>query len=210
MGTPKIKLCGMMRPCDIDYANEAMPDYVGFIFANTRRKISCEQAKEFRTKLDPGIAAVGVFVDEDPAVVADLLNAGIIDLAQLHGAEDASYIAALRNLLKERKPLIKAAKVTGRESIEQALGLDTDYLLLDAYKKGVLGGSGESFNWAVLEEVRITKPWFLAGGLDIRNIDSALRLGAYGYDLSTGIESETDGQKVREKMIEIVRRIRNV
>ena len=230
----KVKLCGMMRTCDIDFANEAMPDYAGFVFADTRRKVSREQAEAFRVKLDKRICAVGVFVDEDVDVVGRLLIDGVIDIAQLHGHEDEAYIDKLRNICDS--PVIKAVKVTSASDIEKAAKLPVEYLLLDTYRKGVPGGTGERFDWDIIKEVQgigvkesvdskymrleepvlkdkladgiCEKPYFLAGGLNIDNIDEAIKIGAFGLDISSGIE--TDGYKDRDKMIEIVRRIRNV
>lgn len=218
MGGQKIKLCGMMREVDIDFANEAMPDYVGFIFADTRRKISKSQAVSFRERLNQKILAVGVFVDEAVETVAELLKDGCIDIAQLHGKENAEYILRLKELVD--KPVIKAVKVTNEQDILETAKLPAKYLLLDTYRKGVLGGTGESFEWNLIDEAKKAyegedlpgqiggKPYFLAGGLDRNNIEKAAKIGAYGLDVSTGIE--TDGFKDREKMIEIVRRIRNV
>ena len=217
MKTIKIKLCGMMRDCDIDFANEAQPDYVGFVFADTRRKIDKATARRFKNNLNPGIAAVGVFVDEDPDKVAELLFEGIIDIAQLHGSETASYIKTLRSYVPDCR-IIKAVKVQGAEDILQAARLPCDYLLLDTYRQGVLGGTGETFAWELIREAQkdqeegsariFGKPYFLAGGLNMENIEAAAGLSPYGVDLSSGIE--TDGAKDKDKMIEIVRRIRNV
>ena len=133
----KIKLCGMMKPCDIEYANRVKPDLVGFIFANTRRKISPAQAKQFREALDAEIPAVGVFVNEDISVITSLVQNGCIDMIQLHGEEDADYIRRLREICDV--PVIKAVKVQMVEQIRQAAALPVDYLLLDTYRKGVLG-----------------------------------------------------------------------
>lgn len=141
----KIKLCGMMKPCDIEYANRVKPDFVGFIFANTRRKISAAQAKQFRETLDAEIPAVGVFVNEDIPVIASLVQDGCIDMIQLHGEEDADYIRCLREVCDV--PVIKAVKVQTVEQIRQTAALPVDYLLLDTYRKGVLGGTGEAFDW---------------------------------------------------------------
>ena len=148
----KIKLCGMMKPCDIEYANRVKPDFVGFIFANTRRKISAAQAKQFRETLDAEIPAVGVFVNEDIPVIASLVQDGCIDMIQLHGEEDADYIRRLREVCDV--PVIKAVKVQTVEQIRQAAGLPVDYLLLDTYRKGALGGTGEAFDWELLREAK--------------------------------------------------------
>lgn len=211
----KIKLCGMMKPCDIEYANRVKPDLVGFIFANTRRKISATQAKQFREALDAEIPAVGVFVNEDISVIASLVQDGCIDMIQLHGEEDADYIRRLREICDV--PVIKAVKVQTVEQIRQAAALPVDYLLLDTYRKGVLGGTGEAFDWELLREAKAAagdtaegelfgKPYFLAGGLHAGNLREAAALGSYGLDVSSGIE--TDGSKDFTKMVEVVNIVR--
>lgn len=202
----KIKLCGMMREQDIDYANQVKPDYVGFIFANTRRLISHDMAKKFREKLDSQIQAVGVFVDESVEVVADLLNQGIIDIAQLHGAEDMEYIEKLRSLANA--PIIKAIKVRSQEDIEYAKTLSVDYLLFDAFQPGKLGGTGTTFDWNHLKEKsdEIKVPFFLAGGLQTDNLKEAMTVGSFGLDISSGIEK--DGYKDLQLMQETVNIVR--
>ena len=103
----KMKLCGLFRPCDIDAANELKPEYIGFVFApKSRRYVTPEKAAELKKLLDPDIQAVGVFVNEAAEQIAALLNKGIIDIAQLHGAEDENDINQLRTLTD--KPIIKA------------------------------------------------------------------------------------------------------
>ena len=211
----KIKLCGMMKPCDIEYANRVKPDFVGFIFANTRRKISAAQAKQFREALDAEIPPVGVFVNEDISVITSLVQNGCIDLIQLHGEEDADYIRRLREVCDV--PVIKAVKVQTVEQIRQAAALPVDYLLLDTYRKGVLGGTGEAFDWELLREAKAAagdtaegelfgKPYFLAGGLHAGNLREAAALGSYGLDVSSGIE--TDGSKDFTKMVEVMELVR--
>ena len=204
-----------MKPCDIEYANRVKPDFVGFIFANTRRKISAAQAKQFREALDAEIPAVGVFVNEDISVITSLVQNGCIVLIQLHGEEDADYIRRLREVCDV--PVIKAVKVQTVEQIRQAAALPVDYLLLDTYRKGVLGGTGEAFDWELLREAKAAagdtaegelfgKPYFLAGGLHAGNLREAAALGSYGLDVSSGIE--TDGSKDFTKMVEVMELVR--
>lgn len=214
----KIKLCGMMRECDIKYANEAKPDYVGFVFADTRRKVSVEDAKRFREQLHPDILAVGVFVDAEATYVGELMKDGIIDMAQLHGNEDAEYIKKVRTI--SDKPLIKAVKVQSVSQIKKAAELPVEYLLLDTYRKGVLGGTGEVFDWNVIADARklggdaeengtiFGKPYFLAGGLTIENLPEAMKQQSFGLDISSGIE--TEGFKDREKMLSAVCVVKNI
>lgn len=204
-----------MKPCDIEYANRIKPDFVGFIFANTRRKISAAQAKQFREALDAEIPAVGVFVNEDIPVITSLVQNGCIDMIQLHGEEDADYIRRLREVCDV--PVIKAVKVQTVEQIRQAAALPVDYLLLDTYREGVLGGTGEAFDWELLREAKAAagdtaegelfgKPYFLAGGLHAGNLREAAALGSYGLDVSSGIE--TDGSKDFTKMVEVMELVR--
>ena len=204
-----------MKPCDIEYANRVKPDFVGFIFANTRRKISAAQAKQFREALDAEIPAVGVFVNEDISVITSLVQDGCIDMIQLHGEEDADYIRRLCEICDV--PVIKAVKVQTVEQIRQAAALPVDYLLLDTYRKGVLGGTGEAFDWELLREAKAAagdtaegelfgKPYFLAGGLHAGNLREAATLGSYGLDVSSGIE--TDGSKDFTKMVEVMELVR--
>jgi phosphoribosylanthranilate isomerase len=196
----KIKICGLFRDCDIDYVNEAKPNFIGFVFAPSRRQVSEEWAEAMRPKLRPEITPVGVFVNESIVNVAKLLNDNIIEIAQLHGAENENYIQELKSLTN--KSIIKAVRVLSHEDIEKAQHTVADFLLLD----NGAGGTGESFDWSLVRKVK--KPFFLAGGLKADNIDQAIvATSPYAVDLSSGVE--TDGRKDRTKIIEIVRRMQN-
>lgn len=203
MSGVKIKLCGMFRGCDIDYVNEALPDYIGFIvmFPKSHRNIDLETAKQLKSRLDGRIRSVAVSVNAPPEEFARFANEGAADILQLHGSEDAEYIARLRKLTSA--PLIKAVKVTSREDIIRADELDVDFLLLDGGT-----GSGVMFDHALVDPSQIKKPFFLAGGLTPENIAGAAeRIRPYGVDLSSGIE--TDRVKDREKILAAVKNIRN-
>lgn len=196
----KIKLCGLSRECDIEAVNELQPEYVGFILAKPyRRYVPPQQVTKLKKLLDPRIQAVGVFVDEKEEVVADLLNQGIIDVAQLHGKEGEEYIQTLRKLTV--KPLIKAFKVTDQEVLEQAKKSSADYILLDA---GC--GTGSSFDWSLIENMG--RAYFLAGGLHPENVAEAIkRCRPYAVDVSSGIER--DGVKDKDKMTAFTEAVRN-
>ena len=196
----KIKLCGMTRPCDIEAANALMPDYIGFVFApKSRRYVSPEDARALREGLNPAIRAVGVFVREEPEVVAALLNAGVIDLAQLHGGEDAAYVARLRALTD--RPLIQAFRVDAPADLGRARASSADYILLD----NGAGGTGAAFDWSMLGG--FDRPYFLAGGLGPENVGETVRaLRPWAVDVSSGIE--TGGVKDAEKMRAFVEAVR--
>ena len=192
----KIKLCGLTRPCDIEAVNELQPDYIGFVFAKkSRRYVSPEKAKELKAMLAPGIQAVGVFVNEEPEQIAALLEAGTIDVAQLHGQEGEREIRRLRELTDH--PLIQAFRIDTEHDVERANASTADYVLLDSGA----GGTGTVFDWDLLQAIR--RPYFLAGGLDTENLGTVkAKLNPYGVDVSSGIE--TDGYKDKEKMTAFV------
>lgn len=187
----KTKLCGLTRLCDIRAANEIRPDYIGFVFApGSRRYITPQAADALRQALDPGIRAVGVFVNETAETVAALLNNNVIDAAQLHGSEDEAYIRQLRSLTD--KPLIRAFRVKTADDLAAAARCGTDQILLDSG-----AGTGTTFDWQLIRD--FPRPYFLAGGLTPDNVgDAVRRLHPYGVDVSSGIE--TDGLKDRYKM----------
>lgn len=200
----KIKLCGMFRDCDIDYANEAKPDYVGFIlgFPKSHRNIDAETTRRLRSRLDTGIKAVGVFVNSPETTCAEYADCGIIDVIQLHGDEDADFIRRLRELTGA--PIIKAAKIRTPEDIGRVQALGADYVLLD---NGT--GTGKMFDHSLLDGAEIRQPFFLAGGLTPENLRQAAEsVRPYCVDLSSGVE--TDRLKDREKMLEAVRVIREL
>ncbi|MBP3265440.1 MAG: phosphoribosylanthranilate isomerase [Clostridiales bacterium] len=187
----KIKFCGLTRTGDIEAANELKPDYIGFVFwSKSKRAVTAGEAKILKSKLDPSIKAVGVFVDEDIEVVKSLLNDDIIDIAQLHGSEDGTYINDLKT--STGKPVIKAFKIRSEDDGRQAEESPADMVLLDS---GM--GTGKTFNWEIIKGVK--RPFFLAGGLDPDNAADAVRtLHPYALDVSSGIE--TDGLKDINKM----------
>lgn len=192
----KIKLCGLTRSCDIEAVNEPQPDYIGFVFAKkSRRYVSPEKAVELKAMLAPEIQAVGVFVNEEPEQIVSLLEAGTIDVAQLHGQEGERKIRRLRELTDH--PLIQAFRIDTEQDVERANASTADYVLLDSGA----GGTGTVFDWDLLQAIR--RPYFLAGGLDTENLGTVkAKLNPYGIDVSSGIE--TDGYKDKEKMTAFV------
>ena len=197
----KIKLCGMFRDDDIDYVNEALPDYIGFIvmFPKSHRNIDLETALRLKKRLDSRIRSVAVSVDAPVEQFAEFARSGAADLLQLHGNENAEYIARLRTLTNA--PLIKAVKVTDFSDIKAAETLDADFLLLDSGT-----GSGKVFDHSVIQRDKISKPFFLAGGLTPENLAQAARgVNPYGVDLSSGIE--TNKLKDRTKILAAVKAI---
>ena len=195
----RIKMCGLRRDEDIAAAGELLPEFIGFVFfPGSRRCVTPDAAAALRRKLSPDITAVGVFVDENPETVARLLEGGIIDIAQLHGHEDAAYIARLRQLTD--RPLIQAFRIRSAADAEAATASPADHILLDAG-----AGDGKTFDWNLLSG--LSRPYFLAGGLNPENVSAAVRdLRPWAVDVSSGIE--TDGYKDITKMRAFVRAVR--
>ena len=199
-----IKICGLSRPEDIKTANEILPDYIGFmLWQSSKRYVTADRARELKALLDKRIKAVGVFVDENVDIVADLANSGVIDIIQLHGSEDDSYISLLRQ--KTDKKIIKAYKVRSAEDVEAAGKSTADMVLLDS-GSGV-GGTGNSFDWSLIRGIK--RDYILAGGLDPDNVADAVRqIRPFAVDVSSGVE--TDGVKDRQKMIRFAGNVRSV
>ncbi len=195
----KIKLCGLSRICDIETANEWKPEYVGFIFAQrSHRYVTPQQAKELKCQLHSQIKAVGVFVEEKPEIIADYLNEGIIDLAQLHGDETEKDIAKLRRLTD--RPIIKAFSIRTTADIVNAKNSTADFVLLDSG-----GGTGTTFDWDLIQDIH--RPYFLAGGLGPHNVKNAIaKWKPYAADVSSGIE--TNGQKDKNKISKFIATVR--
>jgi phosphoribosylanthranilate isomerase len=199
----KIKICGLSRKADILAVNEAMPDYIGFVFAESRRQVSEEAALKLKELLRPEILSVGVFVNEEPNRIRCLCDRGIIDIVQLHGDESSSYIHQLREYIKN--PIIKAIRVSGRDALKDTEVISCDYLLLDTYHMERYGGTGERFDWSVIP--KLSKPYFLAGGIGSSNVVEAINcLSPFCVDVSSSVE--TAGYKDATKIKEIVLKVR--
>jgi phosphoribosylanthranilate isomerase len=194
----KIKICGLFRDCDIDFVNEAKPDFAGFVFAKSHRQVSIETAQELKNKLDKNILSVGVFVNEDINKIVEICDKNIIDLVQLHGDEDDNYINELKKVCS--KKIIKAIKVKTGEDIIRWRNCQADWLMFDAGK-----GEGKTFDWTVLKN--FVRPYFLAGGINENNVEQAIKLNPYCIDVSSGVE--TNKVKDKNKILNIVRRVKN-
>lgn len=195
----KIKICGLFRAEDIGFVNEALPDYIGFVlnYPKSHRNISLNQAEFLKQQLDARIQAVGVFVDASLDYIEEAARRGIIDTVQLHGNENADYIAELKKRVS--LPIIRAVKVDGREI--KTLG--ADFLLLDSGK-----GTGKTFDHSLICPEKIPAPFFIAGGITPENISGAAKFKPFGVDISGGVE--TDRKKDGEKILAAVKAARSV
>lgn len=193
-----VKICGLKHNSDIEHVNTLLPDFVGFIFAkNSKRYVTPKEAAELKERLDKRIKAVGVFVDAELEFVAEIVSQGIIDIIQLHGKEDNSYIRSLREDMGILKPIIKAVSVSSIEDLSSAMESEADMILFDNGP----GGTGKSFSWA--QVAGFNRPFILAGGLSADNVATAIKAcKPFAVDTSTGVE--TEGRKDFNKIQEFI------
>ena len=209
--TPKIKMCGISKVETIPAVVEAKPDYMGLVFAPSKRQVTVDQAKTLVEELhkqytkrynngaeqsnDDEIKTVGVFVNETLENLVTIATDANLDAVQLHGDEDEAFIKALKE--KTDVEVWKAVQIRSSTDAEAWIDSSADMLLFDAYHKDERGGTGEVFDWSCLDEFE--RPFMLAGGIDSTNVAHAIRtVRPYGIDISSGIE--TDGVKDDEKI----------
>lgn len=196
----KIKICGLKRLEDIEIVNRHKPDYIGFVFADSKRKVSHDLARQMKENLDSGIVSVGVFVDATADEILGLFDEGIIDIAQLHGSESEEFIKNLKDKTDNQLKIINAIEMNEGIDLENYDNSEADYLLLDSGK-----GSGKTFDWKLIRK-DLKKEFFLAGGLTSSNIAQAIEeFKPYAVDLSSSLE--TDGFKDENKIKEIMEAI---
>lgn len=209
----KLKICGMRRSEDIEMANRYKPDYIGFVFAESPRKVSFEQAKELSELLSDEIVPVGVFVNEHMKLIVDLFRDGIIEMAQLHGDEDEKYIRNLKDKSIEETgkqiPVINAIEIKDGADYDDELlkwrDSASDYFILDSGK-----GSGKTFDWSLIDKESefFKNSIFLAGGLNSENLALAIEeFNPFAVDLSSSVE--TDGFKDEKKIKKIIEIMEN-
>jgi len=193
----KIKICGIRRFEDIDIVNKYKPEYIGFVFANSKRQVSHELAADLKSNLSSDIVSVGVFVNAGIDEILELFNAKTIEIAQLHGNESEEYINILKERTDNELKIIKAIEMAENNDLLKYDDSLADYLLLDSGK-----GSGKTFDWRLIRK-DLKKEFFLAGGINSLNVREAiLEFNPYAIDLSSSLE--TDGFKDEGKIKEIM------
>ena len=196
----KIKICGLSRTEDIDTVNRLLPDFIGFVFAPSRRKVDMKMAALLKKNLDSQIEAVGVFVNENIDTITKLHQDRIIDIVQLHGDEDDEYMMRLK-----ANGDCRIIKAVGIADTLPTLPTVPDYLLFDT-RSVQRGGEGKTFDWNILKDYT-GLPYFLAGGLSAKNVTIAIQLlDPYCVDVSSGVE--TSGFKDTDKMARFIELVR--
>ena len=182
----RVKICGITRMVDADKAVESGADALGFVFAKSPRQITPQKARKITRRISPFVKTVGVFVNENPKIIREIMDFCGLDLVQLHGNESVSTCSELA------PRVIKAFRVQGEESLFEIMDFKNHVraILLDAFEKGLNGGTGKSFDWALALKAKQTGiPMVLSGGLKPSNIENALeRVEPFGVDISSGVE----------------------
>lgn len=207
MNNTKVKICGLFRDIDIAYANQTMPDFIGFIFyPKSHRYVDVEAAKLFRDKLNKKILTVGVFVNEPVEDILRIAREVPLDIIQLHGDEDNSVIDKIRSESENVWEIWKAVRI--KNSFDKSHLKDccnADRFVMDTYVEGY-GGEGKSFDWSLINGVDRDK-LIIAGGIHADNVKKIIQdISPYSIDLSSGVETDKvkDLSKM-EKLMKIVR-----
>ena len=219
--TPKVKMCGISQIETIPAVVEAKPDYMGLVFAPSKRQVTVDQAKTLVEELhkvyvkkygsdteqdkDDTIKTVGVFVNETVDNLVTIANEANLDVVQLHGDEDEAFIQSLKE--RTNVEVWKAVQIRSAADAEAWIDSSADMLLFDAYHKDERGGTGEVFDWSCLDAFE--RPFMLAGGIDSTNVARAIRtVRPYGIDISSGIE--TNGVKDDEKITAFIKIVKSI
>ena len=219
--TPKVKMCGISKVETIPAVVEAKPDYMGLVFAPSKRQVTVDQAKTLVEELHRGYAkkygsdtehdkngtikTVGVFVNETVENLVTIANEANLDAVQLHGDEDEAFIQSLKE--RTNVEVWKAVQIRSAADVEKWIDSSADMLLFDAYHKDERGGTGEVFDWSSLDAFE--RPFMLAGGIDSTNVARAIRtVRPYGIDISSGIE--TNGVKDDEKITAFTKIVKSI
>lgn len=185
----KVKICGLKEVEHVKACVEAGATWIGFMFAQSRRQITLNQAQLLAEHVPPHIKKVGVFVNPTADEIHEAVEKVGLDYVQYHGNEEPKFIESLGY------PAIKAFSVRNIEDVQKAKSYHVDYYLFDSPGTEFAGGSGKVFDWTLLEQLSIPKEKvILAGGLNSNNVkDAVLRVQPYGVDVSSGVE--LDGRK---------------
>jgi len=201
----RIKICGITNLKDALAAVEYGADAIGFVFYNkSPRAVTPGIAKEIISKLPPFLCSVGVFVDEKPSEIENVVNYVGVSIIQLHGSETPKECNLSRKVIKA----IRVKDLTDLEPLIKYRGVSA--FLLDTYSPYIAGGTGQTFNWDIAIEAKKFGRIILAGGLTPENVEEAIRLvQPYGVDVAGGVEGTEKGIKDHKKLRLFIERARN-
>lgn len=190
-----VKICGITKEMEIDALNKLQPEYIGFVFAESKRKVTIEVALKFHDKINKNIKTVGVFRNNSKDEILNILKYIPLDVVQLHGNENEDFIKYIRD--KSGKEVWKAFSINTKEDLNIALNSSVDTILLD----GINPGSGETFSWDILKNLIVNKKIILAGGINEDNVSKAIEIvNPWGVDVSTGVENiDVHGNRYKDE-----------
>ncbi len=199
--TIRIKICGITNLDDAKSVADLGAHAIGFVFAESSRRIKPSVVREISKLLPPFISKIGVFVNEEMKTIKEMYEYCYLDAVQLHGDEDLQYIDSLS------LPSIKAFKVSGNEVIKQIEQFGLSYFLLDNFDKNLSGGTGKKFDWQIARKASKLGNLILSGGLNPENIKEALEtVNPYAVDISSGVE-KSPGIKDYQKMESVINEV---
>lgn len=191
----KVKICGLSTKEAVEVAVSAGADYIGFVFAPSKRQVTLEQAAELATLIPVNVKKVGVFVSPSREELLDAIEKVGLDLVQIHGQVTDGLFESLPCAS------IQAVQVDGDGHVPNS---QADYLLFDA----PVAGSGRTFDWGQLDTTDLSQSFFIAGGLNEDNVEEAIQhFTPFAVDVSSGVE--TDGQKDHEKIRRFIERVKH-
>lgn len=200
----EIKICGITKIQEIKDINKLRPDYIGFVFSESKRKISKEEAIELLASLNNEIKVVGVFRNEKVDFVSEVLNYTSIKIVQLHGSEDNEYIETLKNKVRKKIEVWKAIAIIDEKSTKEINSFKVENILLDSGTPG----EGKRFTLKELGDFKDFNKVFIAGGINEENIEEVIKsMNPRGIDVSSGAEKiNENGVRIKsyEKMKKII------
>lgn len=201
----KIKICGITNKEDALWATNLGVDALGFVFADSPRRVSPRIAQEIIEFLPPFICRVGVFVNEDRERVEEIARNCNLTILQFHGEESPSYCQGFR------EKVVKAFRIKDEEILKKIGQYKVDAYLLDTYSPSEYGGAGKTFNWHIARKIKEFRvPIILSGGLNPTNVKEAInKVRPYAVDVSSGVEKEK-GKKDPEKLKDFVKIVRKM
>lgn len=201
----KIKVCGITNVEDALECVKLGVDALGFIFAESKRRVNKETVREIINKLPPFITLVGIFVNEEKKIIEETAEYCRLDALQFHGQETTHYCQEFVGLGYKT---IKSFSIRDKDSLEEINKFIVSAYLFDTFKEGMPGGTGTCFDWNIIKKISFTKPVIISGGLNLNNITRCIKLlQPYGIDICSGVE-KYPGKKDKNKLRKFIEKVK--
>ena len=207
-GGVHVKICGIKNETEARAAIESGADALGFnLYAGSKRFLDLRREEVWIRELPADVSRIAVMVNPPISDVLALIEDDAFDAIQLHGDESPEYF---RLIPQNSKPLIKAFRIKNRATLKDAQSYPVFAFLLDNYRDGSFGGTGERFDWSLLDAATLNKPVVVAGGLTVENVEEAVRLfRPHAVDVAGGVEND-EGRKEETKIREFIRAAKSI